>query len=668
MVTGALHARKGVPSGASNKPFRAVSEARLAQPVGEKVPAPQQPADEPPPLPFELAAFEGSLSAALLQRAWRRAHRLGVGADEVLCCGGHVSDAQAAQAMARRLGLPVVEGVADLAAPKAPAPGEVADWARGLLRTGVHAGLDAGGRVVFTLAARGRSMSRLARALRADPPLRARMRLIAPGALRRQVMEQAGEAIARDAAFAFRDKAPASSAGTLDSKRVLLLLAATGAMAAAMVWLVSGEVALLAVQALLSAVFLSWTTLRLAGCLYDPSGDEPELDLDDRHLPVYSLLIPLYKEAASVPRLVAAMRALDYPPEKLDIKLVVEADDRQTREAIAAVGLPAHMEEVVVADVGPRTKPKALNAALAFARGSYVAVFDAEDQPEEDQLRRALAAFRAGGPRVACVQARLCVDNGAECWISGHFAAEYAGQFDVLLPALSALNMPILLGGTSNHFRRDILEELGGWDPFNVTEDAELGIRLSRAGWRTEVIASSTFEEAPVTLKAWLGQRTRWLKGWAQTLLVHGRHPGALLADLGWGGTAAVLVLTAGPFASTLLHPICVGLLFWHLARGDFWDPGSNWVEVGISALTYVTLVVGYGSAALTLHTGLRRRGMALRAGLLLSFPFYWLLLSLAAWRAVTDLVRRPHHWEKTAHGISTRRQAPRSRVVRSSA
>lgn len=346
---------------------------------------------------------------------------------------------------------------------------------------------------------------------------------------------------------------------------------------------------------------------------------------------------------------------------------MVEADDHETRRAIAAFGLPPHMEEVAVPDIGPRTKPKALNVALAFARGRYVAVFDAEDQPEPDQLRRALAAFRAGGRSVACVQARLCIDNGDTSWISAHFAAEYAGHFDVLLPILSALRLPILLGGTSNHFRRDVLERVGGWDPFNVTEDADLGIRLAREGWRTRMIASSTFEEAPVSRRAWIGQRSRWLKGWAQTLLVHGRDPRSLVRELGWQQSLAFFVLTAGPYAAALVHPFCLALLGWHAAAGVLGEPCGSIAEVVASALTYSTFVIGYLGTALTMVVGLRRRRMRLPPLLLPSIPIYWLLLSYAAWRALVELVRRPHHWEKTEHGISNRAPGGLASRLRSS-
>ncbi|QRG08762.1 glycosyltransferase [Xanthobacter dioxanivorans] len=335
---------------------------------------------------------------------------------------------------------------------------------------------------------------------------------------------------------------------------------------------------------------------------------------------------------------------------------MVEEDDAGTRAAIAAEGLPPHMEELAVPPVGPRTKPKALDVALPFARGTFVAIYDAEDLPEPDQLRRALEAFRAGGPSVACVQARLCVDNGEDSWISGHFAAEYAGQFDVLMPMLSALGLPILLGGTSNHFRRRVLEEVGAWDPFNVTEDADLGIRLARAGWATRVIASTTYEEAPVTSQAWLGQRTRWLKGWAQTLLVHSRSPRVLVRDLGARGTLALGVLTAGPFAAALVHPFCLALFAGDVVRGVVGLPCDTLAEVLTSALTYSTLAAGYAGSAVTAVAGLRRRGLPVRWWIILTIPAYWLLLSVAAWRAVGELVRRPHFWRKTEHGLGRRR------------
>ena len=191
------------------------------------------------------------------------------------------------------------------------------------------------------------------------------------------------------------------------------------------------------------------------------------------------------------------------------------------------------MRIVTVPNGQPRTKPRALNYALQDARGTLVAVFDAEDIPDADQLRRAANAFIEGGPRLACVQARLAIYNADESFLSRQFALEYSALFSGLLPALGFLRLPLTLGGTSNHFRRDLLLKIGGWDPFNVTEDADLGIRLARFGYEVSVINSVTMEEAPASWRSWRGQRTRWIKGWIQTYLVHMRRPLRLWRDLG---------------------------------------------------------------------------------------------------------------------------------------
>ncbi|MFG1318978.1 glycosyltransferase [Xanthobacter autotrophicus] len=609
-------------------------------------------------LPFELRPFIGHLPHDDIQAAARRARRLGVGGDQVLIAQGTTDATGATGLLAAHLGLAVVD-------PDGIAAPQDAATAEAVLRTGVCVESPAGTRPRFTLAARGRDVRRLARALRRDPALAGRVRLAEPGALRRTVMAAAGPVLAQAAVARLPARDPLKSAATLDPKRVLGRIALVVGLPLAALLALAPEQGVLLVQALLSLVFLGWVSLRLAACTYDPPADLPPT-LDDRQLPVYSLLVPLYREAASVPHLVAALGALAYPPEKLDIKLVVEADDAGTRAAIATLTLPPHMEEVPVPAIGPRTKPKALAVALAAARGSFVAVYDAEDLPEPDQLRRALEAFRAGGPKVACVQARLAIDNGDDSWIAASFAAEYAAQFDVLLPMLSALGLPILLGGTSNHFRRRVLDEVGGWDPFNVTEDADLGIRLARAGWQTRVISSTTFEEAPVSTRAWLGQRTRWLKGWAQTLLVHLRQPHALMADLGAGPALALLLLAAGPFAAALVHPFCVALLLADLLRGVIGLPRGSLAEALTSALTFTTLFAGYAGTAAITWVGLRRRARVPGLKVVLGIPFYWLLLSAAAWRALFELLRRPHHWQKTEHGVARHRVAQAAALRRS--
>ena len=236
--------------------------------------------------------------------------------------------------------------------------------------------------------------------------------------------------------------------------------------------------------------------------------------LDDAELPVYTILMPLRDEAAMVPLLRQAISELDYPAEKMDVKFVVEAKSTDTVAAVQAVmAEDPRFELIPIPDAEPHTKPKALNYALPLARGEHLVVFDAEDIPERQQLRLAASTF-ATDPGLDCIQAELVVDNAEENWITAMFAAEYAGQFGLLLPLLAHLHLPLPLGGTSNHFRTAALRELGHWDAYNVTEDADLGVRLSRLRYRTGVLRSDTLEEAPISVGAWMVQRTRWIKGW----------------------------------------------------------------------------------------------------------------------------------------------------------
>ncbi|MFG1409866.1 MAG: glycosyltransferase [Pseudomonadota bacterium] len=592
--------------------------------------------------------MRGLLPDATLAAALARARHLGVGGDEVLIAAGLIDPDAASAALADHLGLP-----------RAVLPRRLpldADGVRGALRTGMLAQEDPLRGAVFTLCPRGHGARRLARAVAQDPGLAARTSILAPERLRAYLARHAGPALTRQATFDLRRRMPHFSAALISPARILAGPVLLAAVLLATGFLASPQTTFLALQAVLSIMFLGAIALRLAACFVTAEPDGA-CRLGDHHLPIYTVMVPLYREAAVLPRLVAALAALDYPPEKLDIKLVVEEDDRQTREALKRMALPAWFEIIPVPAIGPRTKPKALNAALPFARGQFLVVYDAEDSPEPGQLRAALAAFQKGGPRLACVQARLAIDNGGDSWISRQFALEYAAQFDVILPAVAAFGLPMPLGGTSNHFRRSVLEGVGAWDPHNVTEDADLGLRLARKGWHTEVIASTTHEEAPVHVRTWLRQRTRWMKGWAQTLLVHGRDPRRLVRELGAGQTAGAILLLAFPFIAALLHPLCVAVLCWDLARGALGGTVSNFSELLISALSYTNLALGYGGAAVLALCGARRRGLLASAFVLPLLPLYWLLLSLATVLALVELIRAPHQWNKTEHGISARRR-----------
>jgi hypothetical protein len=269
----------------------------------------------------------------------------------------------------------------------------------------------------------------------------------------------------------------------------------------------------------------------------------------------------MYKEPEVLPILLHALRSLDYPAAKLDIKLVLEEGDRETVEAAIAMDLEGIFEIVLVPPSQPKTKPKACNYALQFARGEHLVIYDAEDKPEPDQLRKVVAAFRRGGEKLACVQCRLNYYNARENWLTRMFTLDYSLWFDLMLPGLQRLGAPIPLGGTSNHFRTDVLRALHAWDPFNVTEDADLGIRLTQKGWRVAVIDSTTYEEANCLAGNWVRQRSRWIKGYMQTFLVHTRRPAALWRAMGPVGLLGFVFFIGGTAVSGLLSPVLWAIL-----------------------------------------------------------------------------------------------------------
>lgn len=331
------------------------------------------------------------------------------------------------------------------------------------------------------------------------------------------------------------------------------------------------------------------------------------------------------------------------------MKLIVEADDGATLSALLAAHLPAGFETVLVPVAHPRTKPKALNYALARARGDFVAVYDAEDAPHPAQLRAALDAFAAGDDRLGAVQAPLLIDNTESSWLASQFAAEYSIQFRGMLPLLAHLRAPFPLGGASNHFRRAALEEAGGWDPFNVTEDADLGYRLARFGWRLGVIAPPTWEEAPARFMPWLRQRARWIKGHLQTWLVLMRNPVRTVRELGLGGFLWMQLVLGGGLVAACAHAPLLGILLASALLPDM---------VHVPPIDWMLVIFGYATASLgALFAAAleRNRRLALSA---LTMPLYWPLSSIAALWAMVEIVVRPHYWAKTDHG-ATRRNTP---------
>lgn len=415
-----------------------------------------------------------------------------------------------------------------------------------------------------------------------------------------------------------------------------------------------------ALALLLGPLFLGLILLRLAASMERASPDlwrTQRWRPDDSRLPIYTVAVPMYREEAVLRQMLGALSQLDYPPAKLDIRLLVEADDLGMQAELARMLLPAHITVTVVPPGQPRTKPRALNLALLEARGALFTIFDAEDIPDPRQLRLAATRFSRAPEELACLQARLVIDHAEEGLLPALFALEYAGLFEVLNPGLLRAGLPIMLGGTSNHFRTAVLRALGGWDAWNVTEDADLAVRLVKAGYRIGDLPSDTREEAPVTVKAWLNQRSRWIKGYMQTAVTHSRAPLRLLREAGFAATFAFTSLALGTIVTALGYPIfavATVLAYW---EGSLFAPAS-----ALTTLTsaFALAIWLFGTLALFLPPAigaLRRRDPGLLL-LLPLLPLYYGLVSIAAWMAFYDYFNRRFAWNKTEHGLA-RRRAP---------
>jgi glycosyltransferase XagB len=407
-------------------------------------------------------------------------------------------------------------------------------------------------------------------------------------------------------------------------------------------------------QILAGLFFLMVVVLRCLCLLTLPQGPGIIAPIaQDDELPVYTVLIPLFREIEVLEQLIHALCMLEYPPQKLDIKIILEENDRPMHEAVHALDLPWNFDVIIVPSGNPQTKPRALNYALQFARGSLVTIYDCEDIPQPNQLKLAAAQFAAAGDDLGCLQAALSFYNPAENWLTRQFTAEYAALFHVILPALAAYGLPFPLGGTSNHFRASALAAVGAWDAFNVTEDADLGIRLARHGFTTGVLNSTTFEEANPALGNWMRQRRRWLKGFLQTWLVHNRIPLLLLRETGLAGACAVHVITLGVFASALLHPVLLAVTFWNFLPAQVVEQANSPVSPVLAGFSLAILLAGYVSAIGASEKGLRHIGAVQWTGVLVTIPFYWMLISAAAWMALWDFIVAPFYWHKTRHGLS---------------
>ena len=442
------------------------------------------------------------------------------------------------------------------------------------------------------------------------------------------------------------DDALKSARTTLTTRQTLgLTLILTGVLGATAMAPLSGSVVLLSLQIGFMSL-AAWRVFLLWNSRVQPLSDTPQICADPScSWPRYTVVAALDQETAVLPQLIERLTDIDYPSDRLEGFLALEADDVATIKAALDLPRPDWLQVLIVPPGAPKTKPRALNYALARCSGDLITIYDAEDDPDPLQLREAATRFIHEGDSLACLQAPLRIrcrnKASASPFLDRQFAAEYAALFEVTLPAMSRLALPFPLGGTSNHFRVPVLRALGGWDAWNVTEDADLGFRIWRAGYRLGVIQRPTYEPPPGPLPLWLPQRTRWLKGYLQTLAVHTRYS----EGMGWRGWTALAATVGAGVASAAIHAVCAAWMF-SLALTS--------IVAGrlphFSPLGSIVLVSGVIAAWLLKHRGVRQAGGSYGLGDMLASLAYWCLLSLAFAHAVIRLIFEPHHWDKTPH------------------
>jgi cellulose synthase/poly-beta-1,6-N-acetylglucosamine synthase-like glycosyltransferase len=462
-----------------------------------------------------------------------------------------------------------------------------------------------------------------------------------------------------------------SARTALDRRSMLRIAVVVGAIVAAFVMVPDGTAAAIttfvAVCYLITSMDRNWLLVK---GFTSPSlvqiSDAEALAVPDEELPFYTVLLPVFNEPTIMQNLITGVGQLDYPRDRLEVLLLIEEDDFATQMAVADIQLQS-IRVVLVPPGGPRTKPKACNYGMSLAdpRGEMMTIYDAEDIPEPLQLRRAVVALRRAPSDVGCVQSRLGYFNEKQNLLTRWFALEYDQWFGVVLPAVQDARCVVPLGGTSNHMPTRVWREVGGWDEFNVTEDADLGVRLARYGYRTIILDSVTLEEANSDVINWVRQRSRWYKGYLQTMMVHLRHPLELRREIGTKAILRLIAMTgAVPLGNAFNLLFWFALLCWIAGRPPF-------VSFLFPPFTYYLCLTLFVVVA----------PMAVFVGLVVSFaqgkpylwwaallvPFYWLLQSVAAIKAIYQLVFRPFFWEKTVHGLSQNPMTPTNSVLSTS-
>jgi len=385
--------------------------------------------------------------------------------------------------------------------------------------------------------------------------------------------------------------------------------------------------------------------------LYQAVTKQEVKDVIDDDLPIYTIHLPVYKEDKLIKKLIWNLQSLDYPREKLDIKLLIEEDDDKTLNAVRNLDFPAIFEVIVVPFHMPKTKPKACNYGLHFSRGKYLTIYDAEDIPDTDQLKKVVALFTKLPPHYICIQSSLNYFNRNENFLTRMFTLEYSYWFDYMLPGLDTFDIPIPLGGTSNHFKFEYLVELGGWDPFNVTEDADLGVRAYAKGYKVAIINSTTYEEANNEPFNWIRQRSRWIKGYMQSYLVHMRNPVKLWKKIGWKGFLGFNFFIGATPITFLVYPILLAIFLCYVIFDM--DSIKTYFPDWVLFMSIFNLMVGNILMIYVNMMAVFKRRYYELILFAIANPIYWLMHSISAYKGLYQLVVKPFYWEKTNHGLS---------------
>lgn len=406
--------------------------------------------------------------------------------------------------------------------------------------------------------------------------------------------------------------------------------------------------------------------------MYRSLRHRPEIDVSEKQItaypgkkwPKYTIFCPLYKEWQVIPQFIRAMEQLDYPKDKLEILLLLEQNDEESIDHVKKMKLPKTFKVHIVPHGKPKTKPKALNYALQHAKGEFAVIYDAEDIPDPHQLKKAVIAFTQSDNSVSCVQAKLNFYNPNQNILTRLFTLEYSLWFDLILPGLQSIDAPIPLGGTSNHFRVSDLRLVGGWDAFNVTEDCDLGMRLAKCKKRTVIVDSTTMEEANSDVVNWFGQRSRWIKGYIQTYLVHTRSISRFSLSKNKHDRLLFHLIVGGKVLSLIVNPFMwLTTVSYFVFRSVLGSAIETFYPAPILYMGVLSLLFGNFIYLYAYMVGAIRRNQYGLVKYSFLVPFYWLSMSVASWRAIYEILSRPHYWRKTVHGLHIQKITKEAKV-----